>query len=64
MLSTFKGLYEEQIDALNKILDESQNEPPEGTADGSIVLRRWNKLQALVDAARAYNDALARAIDP
>ena len=60
VLATFRGLYEEQVDALEAILTEAQND----TSDGSINLKRWNKLQALVEAAQAYNDTFARAIEP
>lgn len=62
--ATLKGLYEEQIDALEWILTEAQNGPPEGASDGSITERRWRKLRALATAAKAYNDALTWAMEP
>ena len=49
---------DEFITALEDILDTAQNDPPEGMADGSISVRQWHALRALVAAARALNAAL------
>jgi hypothetical protein len=43
---------------LEQILDETQNGPPDGGADGSIDERQWRTLREIVDAARAYEGAL------
>jgi hypothetical protein len=59
-----RRIYEEQIDQLDAVLGEAQNQPPLGTADGSISARRWTRLRALMVAARAFNDALTRAVEP
>jgi hypothetical protein len=60
-LANFKEIGEPSIRALDAILDEAQNDPPDGAADGSIPELRWITLRRLVAAARAYNDALKRA---
>lgn len=44
--------------ALDAVLDEAQNGPPDGEGDGSLTVRRWATLRDLVTAARAFNEAL------
>src|SRR5271155_1971520 len=44
----------EQIDALDAILDDASNVPPEGTSDGSISERRWTAMRGMIKVARTY----------
>jgi len=43
---------------LENVLDEAQNEPPLGEADGSFTEGRWTALRVLAKAARNFNAAL------
>ena len=58
LLLHFDKVDVEPIIALDSILDDAQNGPPDGAGDGSLTERRWTTLRALVTAARAYDEAL------
>lgn len=62
LLSNFEKcqLDGDDILALETILGEAQNGPPDGEADGSFTERRWTALRVMVDAARKFNEALER----
>lgn len=42
---------------LDAVLDEAQNEPPEGAGDKTITPENWARLRALCDTAQAFNKA-------
>ena len=46
---------------LETIIDEAQNEPPDGAADGTISPEYWAALRDLVMAAKRYRAALVLA---
>ena len=48
----------DQILALDNILGEAQNGPPDGAADKSFTVRRWIAIRDLIDVARKFNKAL------
>jgi hypothetical protein len=54
----------EHISALQTILDESQDGPPDGKADGSIDDRRWIQITKLLRTARVFNEALDEVTHP
>lgn len=60
-VAPFTDIDEFTIQQLDSLLNDTQNGPPDGDADGSIDETRWNALRKLVAAARAYNDALKNA---
>lgn len=51
----------EQIQTLADALDEAQNPPPEGAADGSLNLHQWNALRRVERAAAALREYIVAA---
>jgi hypothetical protein len=49
------------MDRLSTVLDEAQNPPPEGAADGTIPAKEWQALADLRLAAEAYEKAIIAA---
>lgn len=47
------------INRLDAVLDEAQNSPPQGRADGTIPPKIWAGLRRLSDHGAAYSEALA-----
>lgn len=62
LLSSFEEcqLDGDDILALETVLGEAQNGPPDGEADGSLTERRWTALRDVVQAARKFNEAIER----
>jgi len=59
LLAHFEALSgREWTDALEVVLDKSQNGPPDGEGDGSIGERQWAALRAVVRGARDISAAL------
>lgn len=60
LLASFKKCEVDGDDIVNleNVLDEAQNEPPLGEADGSFTEGRWTALCILAKAARNFNAAL------
>jgi len=45
---------------LREIVQDAQNEPPHGKADGSLSEERWTQLRDLVNAIDTYNKCLLK----
>lgn len=58
LLPHFEKIDMEHVTALDAVLDEAQNGPPDGAGDGSLTERRWSALRILVSAARVYDEAM------
>lgn len=49
------ALAAQDVDALDAVLGEAQNGPPDGAADGSLTEKQWNALRTKSAALRAMN---------
>jgi hypothetical protein len=53
----------ETLRRLDNLLDEAQNAPPHGRADGSLHEKKFNRLRAMVHAGRAFLAAYTTALE-
>jgi hypothetical protein len=50
-----------EIEELGRVIDEAQNEPPLGGADGSMDEDTWRKMVAVINSGTTLRHALAEA---